>query len=118
MHLKDEIEFLLRSGKLRKFKVLKEGGRGDHNPSFKRQRSPPMEPTPVDFTIDTICGGPHLAGESSKSGEKYARTRHKVATADNCMSVEEKSLRRQGEEAVSFTEEDTKHVKYPHTNPL
>ena len=118
MHLKDEIEFLLRSGKLRKFKAPKEGGRGDHNPRFKKQRSPPMEPTLVDFTIDTIFGGSYLAGESSKSGEKYARTKHKVTTADNCMSVEEKSSRRQGEEAVSFTEEDSKHVRYPHTNPL
>ena len=111
----------MRSGKLKKFKAEKpkEGGRGDHNPGFKRQRSPPMEPAQVDFTLDTICGGPHLAGESSKSREKYARTlRHEVATAGNCMSVEEKSPRRQEEEAVSFTEEDAKHVRYPHTNPL
>ena len=70
-----------------------------------------MEPTPVNFTIDTICGGPHLAGESSKSREKYVRIlRHEVATAGNCMRVDEKSPKRQEEEAVSFTEEDAKHV--------
>lgn len=33
------------------------------------------------------------------------------------MSVEEKSPRRQEEEAVSFIEEDDKHVRYPHTDP-
>ena len=56
----------------------------------------------MDFMLDTICGGPYLAGESSKSGEKYARTRHEVATVGNCMSVEEKSPKHHEEEAVSF----------------
>ena len=73
----------------------------------------------MDFTLNTICGGPHLGGESSKSREKYARTlRHEVAAACNYMSVEEKSPRRQEEEAVSFSEEEAKHVRSSHTHPL
>ena len=108
---------------MKKFKAEKpkEGGRGDHNPSFKRQRSPPMEPAHADFTLDTICGGPHLAGESSKSREKYARTlRHEMADASNCMNVEEKPPRRprQEKDVISFTEEDAKNVRYPHNDPL
>ena len=64
-HLKDEIEFLLRSGKLKKYRAEKTQGEGsNNNPGFKRQRYPPLQPEPVDFTLDTICGGPHLAGNS------------------------------------------------------
>ena len=51
-----------------------------------------------------------LSGKSSKNGEKYAGTRREVATAGNCISVEEKSPKRHEEEAVSFTKEDAKHV--------
>ena len=72
-HLKDEIEFLLRSGKLRKYRAeTPQGEGGSSNPGFKRQRSPPLQPEPVDFTLDTICGGPHLAEESNEAKEKYA----------------------------------------------
>lgn len=71
-HLKDEIEYLLRSGKLRKFKAdkPKEKERGDRNPGFKRQRSPPMEPEPVDLTVDTICGGPTIPGMANLGSQK------------------------------------------------
>lgn len=67
-HLKDEIKFLLWLGKLGKFKADKpQEGERDNNPGFKRQRLPPLEPEPVDFTLETIYGGPHLIGDSSKS---------------------------------------------------
>ena len=49
-------------------------GRYSNNPGFKRQRSPPLQPGPVDFTLDTICGGPHLAEDSNKARERYAET--------------------------------------------
>lgn len=73
-HLKDEIEFLLRSGKLTKFRTEKpKGGESNNNTGFKRHRFLPLELEPVDFTMDTICGGPQLARDNNKTREKYAR---------------------------------------------
>ena len=59
-----------------------------------------------------------LSGKSSKNREKYAGTRREVATAGNCISVEEKSPKRHEEEAVSFTKEDAKHVLYGFTREV
>ena len=67
-HLKDEIEFLLRSGKLKKYRAeTPQGEGGRSNSGFKRQKSPPLQPGPVNFTVDTICGGPPLAEESNEA---------------------------------------------------
>lgn len=62
-----------------------------------------------------------MAGQSSESREKYVKTlRHEMATVSNYLNVEEKPSRRprQVEEVVSFTEEDAKHVRFPHNDPL
>ena len=92
--LKDEIEFLIRQGHLRRY-VRAAGGsqreaQGGNELVPARQRSPPLQPAPVAGTLLTICGGPHLARDSGKARERYARTLRHDQNIE-MMSVEDRA---------------------------
>ena len=113
--LKDEIEFLIRQGHLRRY-VRAAGGspqeaQGGNEQAPARQRLPPLQPAPVAGTLLTIYGGPHLPGDSGKARERYARTlRHDQDI--EMMSVEDRAPKkaRTEEELITFSEDDAQHV--------
>ena len=91
--LKDDIDYFIHSGKLKKFKGKPDTPSGNlesqrqRSPpletEYDKQRSPPLEPSAVDFTLDTICGGPHIAGNSNNARQRYVQTlRHEGGGSD------------------------------------
>lgn len=123
--LKEEIEALIREGYLtewvKKYRtdhpVERKGlGRGQvedgkdklEDSKFVREGS-----------IRTIVGGPHLAGDSNKAMERYAREA-KTRPLTNVNHLDDRPPRLfKGETAdITFSEEDAKWVHHPHNDAL
>ncbi|KAK1403967.1 hypothetical protein POM88_003572 [Heracleum sosnowskyi] len=112
--LKDEIEFLIRRGKLNKF--TKDGNQGSQRGNYKRKdydrrdNDQYRNPKPRGPVINMIFGGPTDAGSSRNSRKAYAR---KVMTV-----VGEAPKRARTEISIGFDDSDLEGVKFPHDDPL
>jgi hypothetical protein len=112
--LKDEIEFLIRRGKLDKF--TKDGNRGNQQGNYERKdydrrdNDQDRTPKPRGPVINMIFGGPTAAGSSRNSRKAYAR---EVMTV-----VGEAPKRAKTEVAITFDDSDLEGVKFPHDDPL
>ncbi|XP_074375272.1 uncharacterized protein LOC141717046 [Apium graveolens] len=126
--LKDEIEFLIRKGKLSKYTV--DGG--DRNNNGRRNfedrkrdqddqgrnpqpRGPVINaifggPQPRGLMINTIFGGPTDAGSSKNSRKAYTREVMHI--------VGEAPKRARTGVAMTFDDFDLEEVKFPHDDPL
>ena len=105
--LKDEIEFLIRKGKLSRY--TRDGDKNQGNrqreDNDRDRRTQPRGPV-----INMIFGGPTAAGTSSNSRKAYAR---EVMTI-----VGEAPKRARVEASIAFDDSDLKGVKFPHDDPL
>ena len=92
---------------------------GGNEQASTRQRSPPLQPAPVVGTLLTICGGPHLVGDSGKARERYARTLCHDQDIE-MISVEDRAPKkaRTEDELITFSEDDAQHVRFPHSDSL
>ncbi|XP_052176712.1 uncharacterized protein LOC127791020 [Diospyros lotus] len=116
--LKDAIEELIRRGRLRDYVVRPK----DQQPKQLAQQSPhrALEPdqTPTVRTIFTIHGGPHIAGTSNRSHERYIREAgHLLLVGDGSQEAPSKKAKVDSKD-VSFTKDDTKGVHWPHNDTL
>ena len=111
--LKDQIEDLIRNGKLTEWVVrevrkhnAKSGGIGYHR-------------VPRVGSIHMIMGGKHLGGTSKKAMERYAREA-KGQALTNVMHLTQRPPKRfKGETYdITFTEEDAQWVYHPHSDSL
>ncbi|KAL8091612.1 hypothetical protein AgCh_034025 [Apium graveolens] len=126
--LKDEIEFLIRKGRLNKYT----GEGGDRNNNGRKNfedrrrdqdnqgrnpqpRGPVINaifggPPPRGPVINTIFGGPTAAGLSKNSRKAYTREVMHI--------VGEAPKRARTEVTLAFDDSDLEGVKFPHNDPL
>ncbi|XP_063941247.1 uncharacterized protein LOC135149448 [Daucus carota subsp. sativus] len=108
--LKDEIEFLIRKGKLSKYtrdtdKNPRDNDNRGRDNDDRNKRNQPRGPV-----INVISGGPTAAGLSSNSRKAYAR--------EVMYIVGEPPKRAKIEFALAFDNLDLDTVKFPHDDPL
>uniref|UniRef100_A0A2N9FH63 Uncharacterized protein n=1 Tax=Fagus sylvatica TaxID=28930 RepID=A0A2N9FH63_FAGSY len=109
--LKEQIETLIRQGKLQKY-VSRPTNTRPAKPPAQRQQAEHNRPGPVG-EIRTIVGGPASGGTSRASRKAYARQVH------NIMVVQRppKNIRLD-DQIISFTEEDARGTHQPHDDAL
>ncbi|XP_074362952.1 uncharacterized protein LOC141703295 [Apium graveolens] len=117
--LKDEIETLIRQGKLTEW-VVKEVRR--HRTDYHTVPPPPPEDkerVPRAGSIHIILGGSHIGGDSRKAMDRYAReAKDKPLTNVNHLSQRPPELFEREADDIVFKENDAKWVHYPHTDAL
>jgi hypothetical protein len=107
--LKDEIEFLIRRGKLSHF--TKGEDRGNQRREYDRSDDDrDRNPQPRGPVINMISGGPTAAGTTKSSRKAYAR---EVMNIDG-----EAPKRARTELTIGFDDSDLEGVKFPHDDPL
>ncbi|XP_065619847.1 uncharacterized protein LOC136063414 [Quercus suber] len=108
--LKQQIEALIRQGKLQKF-INKE--RADPN----RQESPPQwdneRPRPPIGDIRMIVGGTTTTGSSKKARKTYLRSVQNVQLTGSAPNIA-----RTESPIIGFSEEDARRLHHPHDNAL
>uniref|UniRef100_A0A2N9HSG4 Retrotransposon gag domain-containing protein n=1 Tax=Fagus sylvatica TaxID=28930 RepID=A0A2N9HSG4_FAGSY len=109
--LKEQIETLIRQGKLQKY-VSRPTNTRPSKPPAQREQAEHNRPGPVG-EIRTIVGGPASGGTSRASRKAYARQVH------NIMVVQRppKNIRLD-DQIISFSEEDARGTHQPHDDAL
>uniref|UniRef100_A0A2N9G208 Reverse transcriptase domain-containing protein n=1 Tax=Fagus sylvatica TaxID=28930 RepID=A0A2N9G208_FAGSY len=109
--LKEQVETLIRQGKLQKY-VNRPTNTRPAKPPVHREQAEPNRPGPVG-EIRTIVGGPASGGTSRASRKAYARQVH------NIMVVQRppKNIRLD-DQIISFSEEDARGTHQPHDDAL
>uniref|UniRef100_A0A2N9FIS9 Uncharacterized protein n=1 Tax=Fagus sylvatica TaxID=28930 RepID=A0A2N9FIS9_FAGSY len=109
--LKEQIETLIRQGKLQKY-VSRPTNTRPAKPPAQREQAEHNRPGPVG-EIRTIVGGPASGGTSRASRKAYARQVH------NIMVVQRppKNIRLD-DQIISFSEEDARGTHQPHDDAL
>ena len=100
--LKDEIEALIRRGRI---------------PEYKVADGPQVNPAPVQREIHTIHGGPHRAGTSRRALKQYAREAEYPLPPPPPTAINAVSQGNFGD-SITFTEADAASVHFPHHDPL
>ncbi|XP_074356645.1 uncharacterized protein LOC141696399 [Apium graveolens] len=117
--LKDEIETLIRQGKLTEW-VVKEVLK--HMTDYHTVPPPPPEDkerVPRAGSIHIILGGSHIGGDNRKALDRYAReAKDKPLTNVNHLSQRLQELFEREADDIVFKENDAKWVHYPHTDAL
>ncbi|XP_074351902.1 uncharacterized protein LOC141691053 [Apium graveolens] len=117
--LKDEIETLIRQGKLTEW-VVKEVRR--HKTDYHIVPPPPpkdKERVTRAGSIHIILGGSHIGGDSRKAMDRYSReVKDKPLTNINHLSQRPPELFQKEADNIVFRENDAKWVHYPHIDAL
>uniref|UniRef100_A0A2N9IJ88 Uncharacterized protein n=1 Tax=Fagus sylvatica TaxID=28930 RepID=A0A2N9IJ88_FAGSY len=109
--LKEQIETLIRQGKLQKY-VSRPANTRPAKPPAQREQAEHNRPGPVG-EIRTIIGGSASGGTSRASRKAYARQVH------NIMVVQRPPKNvRLDDQIISFSEEDAKGTHQPHDDAL
>ena len=108
--MKDEIEFLIRKGKLSRYtkdehRNPRDNDSHDRDNDDRDRRTEPRRPM-----INVISAGPTAAGTSSNSRKSYAR--------EVMCIIGESPKRAKTEVALTFHDSDLERVKFPHDDPL
>ncbi|XP_024022447.1 uncharacterized protein LOC112091932 [Morus notabilis] len=118
--LKDEIERVIREGRLQEFKAERRprndghGGQNDGRRREENQRPEDREPVGV---IRTVLGGPYIGGDSRRSQKDYAHEARGVYQ-ERFWSVSAAKTPRYCHTDVAFNENDASGVHFPHNNAL
>ncbi|XP_060967481.1 uncharacterized protein LOC133035576 [Cannabis sativa] len=109
-NLKREIEYLIKKNNphLKKY-VEANQGQNNHD----------LLPPPIDGRLQVIIGGPHIAGDTGKARERYARIAQ-YEQEEVILVVEERKPKvpRAKEPTITFTDEDAVQIKFPHNDQL
>uniref|UniRef100_A0A2N9HQ03 Uncharacterized protein n=1 Tax=Fagus sylvatica TaxID=28930 RepID=A0A2N9HQ03_FAGSY len=109
--LKEQVETLIRQGKLQKY-VSRPTNARPAKPPVQREQAEPNRLGPVG-EIRTIIGGPASGGTSRASRRAYARQVH------NIMVVQRPPKNvRLDDQIISFSEEDARGTHQPHDDAL
>uniref|UniRef100_A0A2N9J6Z4 Integrase catalytic domain-containing protein n=1 Tax=Fagus sylvatica TaxID=28930 RepID=A0A2N9J6Z4_FAGSY len=109
--LKEQVETLIRQGKLQKY-VSRPTNARPAKPPAQREQAEHNRPAPVG-EIRTIIGGPASGGTSRASRKAYARQVH------NIMVVQRPPKNvRLDDQIISFSEEDARGTHQPHDDAL
>ena len=108
--LKDEIEFLIRKGKLSRYTRDADRNPRDNDSRDRDNDDHDRRTEPRGPVINMISGGPTAAGLSSNSRKAYAR--------EVMCIVGEPPKRAKTEIALTFDDSDLEGVKFPHDDPL
>ncbi|XP_024022056.1 uncharacterized protein LOC112091801 [Morus notabilis] len=119
-NLKDEIERVIREGRLQEFKAERRprnDGHGDQNGSRRREeKQRPEDREPVGV-IRTILGGPYIGGDLRISQKDYAHEA-KGVYQERFWNVSAIKATRFGSADVAFNEDDANGVHFPHNDAL
>uniref|UniRef100_A0A2N9FNL6 Uncharacterized protein n=1 Tax=Fagus sylvatica TaxID=28930 RepID=A0A2N9FNL6_FAGSY len=109
--LKEQVETLIRQGKLQKY-VSRPANARPTKPLAQKEQAEHNRPGPVG-EIRTIIGGPASGGTSRASRKAYARQVH------NIMVVQRPPKNvRLDDQIISFSEEDARGTHQPHDDAL
>uniref|UniRef100_A0A2N9FUY8 Uncharacterized protein n=1 Tax=Fagus sylvatica TaxID=28930 RepID=A0A2N9FUY8_FAGSY len=114
--LKQQIEALIRQGKLGKFvrqdkpEVRPESRPPRHEENKNRQEDRPRD---IIGEIRTIVGGLASGGASRSSRKAYARQAHNILVTQRSR----KSLK-MDDQVISFSEDDARNIHHPHDDAL
>ena len=108
--LKQQIEALIRQGKLQKF-VSKE--KTDPPPQDQHPQRDNERPRPPIRDIRMIIGGTAIAGSSKKARKTYLRMVQNVQLTGVVLKI----ARREGP-IIGFSEEDARRLHHPHDDAL
>ena len=103
--LKQQIENLIRQGKLRSFL-----GRDHNNEKFKGKAEKSSQPPLGEIRV--IIGGSSI-GQSSKSKKAYLKVVQSIQLSER--SPRERTIDKQ---AITFTEDEAKRIHYPHNDAI
>ncbi|XP_060965551.1 uncharacterized protein LOC133034477 [Cannabis sativa] len=113
--LQYEIEELIRRGKFSKYKRNKES----HPRADDKEENQNASGLRTPRNILTIIGGPHIAGDSRKSQERYAKeAKEKPLTNVNNLSERPEKLFKRECDDITFMESDAKWVHHLHSDAL
>uniref|UniRef100_A0A2N9IAL2 Uncharacterized protein n=1 Tax=Fagus sylvatica TaxID=28930 RepID=A0A2N9IAL2_FAGSY len=114
--LKQQIEALIRQGKLGKFvRQDKPEVRPESRPTRQDENKDRQEDHPRDIIgeIRTIVGGLASRGASRSSRKAYARQAHNILVTQRSR----KSLK-MDDQVISFSEDDARNIHHPHDDAL
>ncbi|KAK1356083.1 hypothetical protein POM88_049339 [Heracleum sosnowskyi] len=125
--LKEEIEKLIREGKLtewvvKKVKKYREEAPVKTTEAIKGSTEVKVPEKPVfvrEASIHTIFGGPHIGGNGRNAMDRYVReAQHPPLTNVNHLSERPPKLFKGEDIQIFFSEEDAKWVHHPHSDAL
>ncbi|XP_065629624.1 uncharacterized protein LOC136067530 [Quercus suber] len=115
--LKEQIEELIRRGKLQKFvkkgehNKFRDEDKGQHGSSSRNDSRQSQPPQNVVGEIQTIAGGPTTGG----SFKSFKKTHQRQV---NSVHMTPLPKQRRTDQDMTFNESDSRGVKQPHNDPL